>query len=103
MSERAEKARAHGQPRPRTRPAEEEGTGARVGLGRPRLLPLSAAERAEAVRLLAALIRAALRSPAPHRTPGAPEAPARSVADPLPAAPSLNGKARTRIRAGERP
>lgn len=72
MSERAEGTGPHERPRSRARRAEEEETGASVRLARPRLLPLDAAERAAAVRLLASLIRAACsgkaRSPEPAAT-----------------------------------
>ncbi|MGH2828574.1 MAG: hypothetical protein ACRDKF_16555 [Actinomycetota bacterium] len=70
----------------------------RLNLAEPRLVPLRSRDRAEAARLLAALMREAA-APARSRreTPGE-EA---DAAAGLPMAPSPAGKRRTRKRAGE--
>lgn len=70
----------------------------RVNLADPRLVPLPPEARAEAARLLAALMRDATLGSCPGHTPGKNER--RSAAD-LPLAPSPDGKRGTDKDAGE--
>jgi hypothetical protein len=70
----------------------------RLSLGEPRLVALRSRDRAEAARLLAALMRdAALGTSSGY---GSPKQQPGSAAD-LPMGPSSNGKRRTRKSAGE--
>lgn len=70
----------------------------RINLAEPRLVPLRTRDRAEAARLLAALMHAAAPGRgSPHDRQEEQEGPA---AD-LPIGPSSNGKRRTRKSAGE--